>query len=286
MSMPARLRKLLQEPGVRLTPSTTDALTARLIAEAGFEIAYMGGNATTASRLGTPDVGLITMTEMADQAARIVDATGLPVIVDADTGYGNALNVQRTIRTFEATGAAGLHIEDQISPKKCGHFAGKQLISCNEMVGKVKAALDERSDPDFLIIARTDAIAVDGFDAALDRLAAYEEAGADMVMFGPPCQEDDLKKAGKLATPLACVMDTSGNTPLIPAAELEPHGVKIAILPTAVPMAVIASVRALLSNVRETGTLKNIPLELASFEDYNKVLGLADIQSLETRYRT
>jgi len=286
MSMPARLRKLLQEPGVRITPSTTDALTARLIAEAGFEIAYMGGNATTASRLGTPDVGLITMTEMADQAARIANATGLPLIVDADTGYGNALNVQRTVRAFEAAGAAGLHIEDQISPKKCGHFSGKQLIPCAEMVGKVKAALDARNDPDFLIIARTDAIAVDGFDAAFDRLAAYRDAGADLVMFGPPCQETDLKKAVSLETPLACVMDTSGNTPLMPAADLEPHGVKIAILPTAVPMAVIASVRNLLSNVQKTGTLDNIPVELASFEDYNNVLGLADIQSLETRYRT
>jgi 2,3-dimethylmalate lyase len=286
MSMPSRLRKLLQQPGVHLTPSSTDALTARLIAEAGFEIAYMGGNATTASRLGVPDVGLLTMTEMVDNAARIADASGLPLIVDADTGYGNALNVRRTVRAFERAGAAGLHIEDQTSPKKCGHFAGKQLIGAGEMIGKINAALDARDDADFLIIARTDAIAVDGFNAAFDRLSAYREAGADMLMFGPPCHAADLAKAAKLDTPMACVLDTSGNTPLQPAATLESFGVKIGILPTAVPMAVIAGVRKLLADIRQTGSLENISLDLASFEDYNDVLGLAEIRSLETRYKT
>jgi 2-methylisocitrate lyase-like PEP mutase family enzyme len=286
MSMPSRLKKLLQQPGVHLTPSSTDALTARLIAEAGFEIAYMGGNATTASRLGVPDVGLLTMTEMADNAARIADASGLPLIVDADTGYGNALNVRRTVRAFERAGAAGLHIEDQTSPKKCGHFAGKQLIGASEMIGKINAALDARDDADFLIIARTDAIAVEGFDAAFDRLSAYREAGADMVMFGPPCHAEDLAKAAKLDTPIACVLDTSGNTPLQPAATLEAFGVKIGILPTAVPMAVISGVRKLLADIRQTGSLENNSLDLASFEDYNNVLGLAEIKSLETRYKT
>lgn len=284
MTTPAQLRALLARPGIRLTPSATDALTARLIAEAGFEIAYMGGNATTASHLGVPDVGLITMTEMADHAARLADASGLPLIVDADTGYGNALNVRRTVRAFENAGAAGLHIEDQVSPKKCGHFAGKQLISANEMTGKIKAALDSRQDEDFVIIARTDAIAVDGFDAACDRLAAYRDAGADMVMFGPPCKADDLAAAARLETPMACVIDTSGNTPPS-SGGLEAHGVKLGILPTAVAMAVISGVRDLLTNVLASGGLDSSAVDLASFEDYNAVLGIAEIVDLETRYR-
>lgn len=282
---PAQLRSLLGRPGLRLTPSATDALTARLIAEAGFEIAYMGGNATTASHLGVPDVGLITMTEMADHAARLSDASGLPLIVDADTGYGNALNVQRTVRAFENAGAAGLHIEDQVSPKKCGHFAGKQLIGTEEMTGKIKAALDARQDEDFVVIARTDAIAVDGFEAACERLARYRDAGADMVMFGPPCTADDLAAAARLKTPMACVIDTSGNTP--PSGDgLAKQGVKLGILPTAVAMAVIAGVRKLLSEVQATGGLQSAVVDLASFQDYNAVLGLAEIEELETRYRT
>ena len=283
-SSPGQLRALLARPGVHLTPSATDALTARLIAEAGFEIAYMGGNATTASHLGVPDVGLITMTEMADQAARLADASGLPLIVDADTGYGNALNVRRTVQAFENAGASGLHIEDQVSPKKCGHFAGKQLIDAPEMAGKIKAALDARRDEEFLIIARTDAIAVDGFEAARERLALYRDTGADMVMFGPPCKVEDLANAASLDTPMACVIDTSGNTP--PSTDgLDSHGVKLGILPTAVAMAVISGVRKMLADVQATGSLEGAAVDLASFQDYNAVLGLAEIEDLETRYR-
>lgn len=282
MSKP-NLQTLLTYPGVHLAPSTTDALTARLIAEAGFEIAYMGGNATTASYLGVPDVGLITLTEMASQAARICDAASLPLIVDADTGYGNALNVQRAVKAFENAGAAALHLEDQTYPKRCGHFAGKQLVPVEEMIGKIKSALDSRNNKSLLIIARTDAIAVDGFEAAYERLDRYKETGADIVMFGPPCKKEHLNKASQLKIPMACVIDTTGNTP-ISADGLDNYGVRIGLLPTVVPMSVIFNVRKSLESILATKGLDAIKDNLASFEEYNSVLGLSDIKDLEDRY--
>ena len=196
----------------------------------------MGGNATTAVRLGMADVGLLTLTEVADHARRINDAAGLPLLIDADNGYGNALNVRRAVREFERAGVAGLHIEDQASPKRCGHFAGKQLIGTGEMVGKIKAALDARRDPDMVIIARTDATAVDGFDAALERAQAYIEAGADMLLMAPPLDLAQLEAAGRLGAPLLCPLDSTGLTPVAPADDLASLGVKIGVFPTALVM--------------------------------------------------
>lgn len=285
MSEPENLQALLSRPGTHLAPSATDALTARLIAESGFDIAYMGGNATTASHLGVPDVGLITLTEMADHAARISDAAGLPLIVDADTGYGNALNVRRAVRAFENAGAAALHIEDQTYPKKCGHFAGKELVSTDEMVGKIKSALDTRQSQSLLIIARTDAIAVDGFEAACERLEKYRDAGVDMLMFGPPCKHKQLEKASYLNTPMACIIDTTGNTPLSTNG-LDIYGVKLGILPTAIAMSVIFNVRKSLKSILATNGLEATKDILATFQDYNSILGLSEIENVEARYRT
>jgi 2,3-dimethylmalate lyase len=278
------MRHMLNLPGVTLAPGVVDALSAKLAREAGFKAIFMGGNATTAVRLGTPDVGLLTLMEMVDSAARIVDAAQIPLIVDADTGYGNALNVQRTIREFERAGVAGFHMEDQVSPKKCGHFQGKALVSAAEMVGKIKAAVDARNDPDFLIIARTDAIAVDGLEVALERAEAYYAAGADMLMFGPPMAAEDFTKAKELGAPLLAILDSSGRTPVASPDELEKLGIKIGIFPTAIVMSLIPALRHTFEVLHRDGSLAAIEDDLASFDEYHNLLGLPEIQALEQRY--
>ena len=194
-STTATFRRLLAGPDAIMAPGAPDPFYARLIAHKGFPAVYMTGAGATAVRLGMPDIGLLTLTEMVDNAARIVDASGLPVIADCDNGYGGPLNVRRAIQSYERAGVAAIHMEDQIIPKRCGHFSGKQLIPAAEMVAKIKAAVDAKNDPDFVVIARTDAIAVEGFDAAMERAAMYEEAGADM--FGSENLITDIN-AGKI----------------------------------------------------------------------------------------
>ncbi len=279
-----QMRNMLSKPGVILAPGVVDALSAKLAREAGFKAIFMGGNATTAVRLGTPDVGLLTLMEMVDSAARIVDAAQIPLIVDADTGFGNALNVQRTIREFERAGVAGFHIEDQVSPKKCGHFEGKALVSTAEMAGKIKAAVDARIDTDFLIIARSDAIAVDGLEVALERAESYYEAGADMLMFGPPMEAEDFMKAKELGAPLLAILDSSGRTPTAAPKELERLGIKIGIFPTAIVMSMIPALRRIFAILHKDGSLASVKDDLASFDEYHGILGLAEIQTLERRY--
>src|SRR5690348_4293416 len=186
------LRSLLAKPEPVLAPGAYDALSARLIEAAGFPAVYMTGFGTSASHLGRPDVGLMTMAEMVDHARRIVQAVGVPVIADADTGYGNPINVIRTVRAYENAGVAGIHIEDQVAPKRCGHMEGKQVIPAEDMVHKVRAAVAAKSSPDFLLIARTDARAVEGFQAALDRVRRYRDAGADAIFFEAPQSEAEI----------------------------------------------------------------------------------------------
>ena len=189
MKATKQLRELLARPGAIMAPGVADALNARLVKRHGFEAVYMTGAGTTAVRLGMPDVGLLTATEMIDNAGRIAEASGLPLIADADNGYGGVLNVRRTIQGYERAGVAGVHLEDQVIPKRCGHLAGKQLVPVDEAVAKIRAAADARTDPDFVLIARTDAIAVEGFDAALERAAKYREAGADVLFVEAPNAE-------------------------------------------------------------------------------------------------
>ena len=280
----AQMRSLLKGPGVVLGPGVIDPFTARLVKEAGFDMVYMGGNATTAVRLGTPDMGLLTVAEMADHAARIADATDLPLVVDGDNGYGNALNVRRAIQMYERAGVAGTHFEDQASPKKCGHFSGKVLVSKQEMASKIKAAVDARVDEDFLVIARTDAVPVEGFEAALERLAAYKDAGADMIMLPPPITLEQMNAAKNIGLPQIAVLDSSGKTPVVPLAALEEAGVKMAIFPTAVVMAIIPAVRQLYKAIKQDGNLAGAMDALAPYSDYNDILGLPDVQALEKLY--
>ena len=195
----ARLRALLAEPAPLIAPGAYDALSARLVEQAGFDAVYMTGFGTSASQLGRPDVGLLSGSEMVDQVRRLVDAVERPVIADADTGYGNAINVIRTVRAYEQAGVAALHLEDQVMPKKCGHMSGKAVIPRDEMVGKIRAAVEARRDPDLVLIARTDAAAVHGLDDAIDRARAFADAGADVLFVEAPTSEADIEPRGRRA---------------------------------------------------------------------------------------
>src|SRR6201996_3672319 len=230
---PARLRELLDSGQTIVAPGAFDPLAARLVEEAGFPAVYMTGFRTSAALLGRPDVGLLTMTEMADNAAKMAACVDIPLLADADTGYGNPLNVIRTVGVYEAAGVAGLHLEDQVAPKKCGHMENKQVIGAQEMAQKIRAAVDARTDPDFVIIARTDARAVEGLEAALDRARRYRDAGADMLFVEAPQSLDEIETiADRLAdVPLLFNYAEGGRTPAVTHAFLRDLGFRLVIFP-------------------------------------------------------
>ncbi|HUA54150.1 MAG TPA: isocitrate lyase/phosphoenolpyruvate mutase family protein [Candidatus Sulfotelmatobacter sp.] len=280
-----QLRQLLARPGAIVAPGVADALNARLVAQHGFDAVYMTGAGTTATRLGMPDVGLLTMTEMVDNAARIADASGLPTISDADTGYGGVLNVRRTIQSYERAGVAAVHLEDQVMPKRCGHLAGKQLVPAEEMVAKLKAATDARVDADFVIIARTDAIAVEGFEAALERAQRYREAGADILFVEAPSEAQLPEIAPRLkGAPLLYNLASSGKTPFLGQAEIERLGFKLIIYPNWVILAQIRAASHVLKTLKETGSIASLTNEVASFREFFDLMGMPEVQALEARY--
>lgn len=280
----APFRRLIEARNAVAAPGVYDALSAKIAAAQGFEALYVGGNATCATRLGQSDMGLMTMPEVAENAMRIVDATGLPVVADADTGYGNPLNVQRTVKVFEKAGISAIHLEDQMTPKRCGHFTGKQLIEPAEMVQKIKAALDARTDSDFMIIARTDAISVDGFSAALERAQHYEEAGADMLFFAPPVTEDQARAMpARFAAPLVYHCDSSGRTPIFSKYEAGKLGYGLTIYPTASILSVIPALSLLFKEIRESGMLREVGT-LASFQDLDEILERGELNTRQEKY--
>jgi 2-methylisocitrate lyase-like PEP mutase family enzyme len=285
-STTSRLRELLAGPGCIVAPGVADGLAARLVKLSGFEAVYMTGFGTSLTRLGMPDVGLLTATEMIDNASRIVDASNLPVIADADTGYGNPINTRRTIRDYEKAGVAGVHIEDQAWPKRCGHLAGKRVIPTGEMVGKIKAACDARRDPNFVIIARTDAVAVEGLDAALERGERYREAGADIVFIEAPVGRAEVERVSKhfKGVPLLYNMAASGKTPDLSADELGRLGFKIAIYPNWLILAAIPAMQNLLEELKRTGSIAHMRDKVATFKQFTDIAGLPEIQRLEERY--
>jgi 2-methylisocitrate lyase-like PEP mutase family enzyme len=268
-----------------MAPGCAEALTARLIARHGFEAIYMSGAGSCAVRLGAPDVGLMTALEMADNAQRIADASGLPLIADADDGYGGPMNVQRTVRAYERGGVAGIHIEDQQWPKRCGHLAGKTLIPAAEMVGKIKAACDARVDSDFVLIARTDALAVEGLDAALERGLLYEEAGADMVFVESPMTTEDLARIPRtLKKPALFNMASSGKTPFLGKEEIAALGYKLAIYPNFALLSALAAADRTLAELKQKGTVRDVVPHIASFKQFFDLLGMKELQELEMRY--
>lgn len=280
----ARLRRMMDRPGAIVAPGVADALNARIVAQHGFEAVYMTGAGTTAVRLGMPDVGLLSMTEMVDNAARIVDASNLSLIADADNGYGGVLNVRRTVQGFERAGVAAIHIEDQSLPKRCGHLAGKQLVETDEMVSKIKAACDARLDPNFMIIARTDAIAVDGFEAAIERALRYKEAGADMLFVEAPSAEQLPLIAPRLDAPLLYNMAASGKTPFLGKDEIEQLGFKLVIYPNWMILASIRAASAMLDLLKRTGSIAEAVPNVASFREFFDLVGMQEVQRLEGKY--
>lgn len=287
MRTTTRLRRLLAGPALLVAPGAYDALSARLIAEAGFPAVYMTGFGTAASVLGQPDVGLLTMSEMVARASALALVVGdLPLIADADTGYGNPINVQRTIREYERAGVAGLHIEDQVWPKKCGHMEGKQVIPMDEMVQKVRAAVDARQDPDFVIIARTDANAVNGLSDALKRGRAYRDAGADVIFIEAPRSIEELEAIAQAFTdtPLLFNWAESGKTPLLSLPEIQMLGFKLVIFPVSLLFAATHAMLALLEVLQQGETTTPFSSHMVTFNQFTQHIGLPDIQEMERRY--
>jgi 2,3-dimethylmalate lyase len=281
-----RLRELLAGPDPVLAPGAYDALSARLVEEAGFTAVYMTGFGTAASLLGRPDVGLLTMTEMVDHARRIVEAVDVPVIADADTGYGNPLNVIRTVHAYERAGVAAIHLEDQVAPKKCGHMEGKQVIPAEEMAEKIRAAAAARTDADFILIARTDARAVEGLERALDRARLYHQAGADVLFFEAPQSEAEIRAVARAFpdVPLLFNWAEGGKTPPIGYAKLRELGFRVIIFPISSLLAATRGVREVLVRIRADGTPAGILAELPRFGEFTDFIGLAEIRELEARF--
>ena len=256
--------------------------------EAGFPAVYMTGFGTSAALIGRPDVGLLTMTEMADNAGRIADCVDIPVIADADTGYGNPLNVIRTVGAYEAAGVAGIHIEDQVAPKKCGHMEGKLVIPAAEMAAKVRAAVEARAQPEFVIIARTDARAVEGLDAALDRARLYREAGADVLFIEALVSEAEVEAAARAfpGVPLLFNWAEGGKTPPVSLDRLTELGYRIVIFPISTLLAATAAMRAVLREIAQAGTPAAAMAGLPTFGEFVDFIGLPEVREAEQRYAT
>jgi 2-methylisocitrate lyase-like PEP mutase family enzyme len=278
------LRRLIDQRGYTMVPGAYDTLTARLVEAAGFAAVYLtGGGYSRAS--GYPDLGLLSLTENVLFIGRTVEAVGIPVIADADTGYGNAINVIRTVREYEKTGVAGFHIEDQVSPKKCGHYEGKEVISRAEMVGKIKAAVDTRRDADLVIIARSDARAIEGLEAAIERVNAYLEAGADVGFVEAPQTVEELRIVGqKVRGPALVNVFEGGKTPMLGAAALEAMGFRLGIYPSQTHRAAIRAAQRVLAAMQRDGDTSAVEAELATFQDREDAVGTASWRALEEKY--
>ena len=279
------LKRLLGRDELLIAPGCFDGLSARLVEEAGFEAAYLSGGAVARS-LGIPDIGLVTMSETIERAAQVVAAVKLPIIADADTGYGNAVNLVRTVREFERIGVAAIHIEDQITPKRCGHLDGKEVISLGEMEKKLEAALAARTDSDFCIIARTDARGVHGFDDAIARARSFAKLGVDAIFVEAPQSEQELAEIPRRIpdVPLLVNVFKGGKTPMLPIKRLQQMGYRIAIYPSETQRAAIHAMRMALATLKRDGTTESIDEALTTFKERDRVVGLDDWQKIERQY--
>jgi 2-methylisocitrate lyase-like PEP mutase family enzyme len=285
MTPAQKLREVLIAPGLEVVPGCFDALSAKLIADAGFKVTFMSGFAVSAARLGLPDTGLISFAEMLDSLRSCVSgAARIPLIGDGDTGYGNALNVQRTVVEYARAGAAAVMIEDQVSPKKCGHTRGKQVIAREEARMKIRAAVDARHDADILILARTDARAMHGFDEALDRCRDFETEGADIIFLEAPENELEMRRfCEAMRKPCMANMVPGGKTPILPPQELQNIGYKLALYPVALMSTAIAAMQAALAALRPESKKAFPPSVL--FAELQRVVGFPDYWERETRYK-
>jgi 2-methylisocitrate lyase-like PEP mutase family enzyme len=284
MRATTRLRKLFEDGRTIVAPGVADGLSARLVAQAGFKAVYASGGAISRSA-GIPDLGLLSSTEIVSRLESIVDVVDLPVIADADTGYGNALNARRAVRAFERAGVAALHLEDQAFPKKCGHYDDKSLVPVPEMIQKLKAARDALHDPDFVLIARTDAIAVEGFEAAIERAAAYVEAGADMVFVEAPTTEEQIAEIARRVPGWKLInMFQGGKTPLLPTRRLAELGYQLVIIPSDLQRAAIAAMRRALKCIADDGSTAAMAGDMVTFKEREAVIGTEEYQELDRRF--
>ena len=280
------LRALVEKKQGLVVPGAYDGISARLVQQAGFPAVYMTGYGTAASRLGLPDLGFAGLAEMADHARNIAAVIDVPLIADADTGYGNALNVRRTVQTYEAAGVAALHIEDQITPKRCGHLSGHQVIPRGEFAGKIRAAIDARRDPDLLIIARTDGISAVGLDEALRRGEAAAEAGADVLFIEAPRDEAQVERVARaFDTPLLYNYAPGGRSPLLPFPRLRELGYAIILLPVDTLLVGVHAIHAFLAEVKTRDDVLSLRDRYMNFRDFNELIGVTAQLELAERYR-
>jgi 2,3-dimethylmalate lyase len=279
------LRQLLRQPGIIVAPGAYDCLTAKLIEREGFPVVYMTGAGTAVTRVGKPDLGLASLTEMLANASAIASTIRVPLIADADTGYGGALNVYRTVQEYEKAGVAALHIEDQAFPKRCGHLDGKEVVPLAEMVVKLRAACDARTDEDLVIIARTDALAVTGLDDTLRRCAAYAEAGADVLFVEALRTQEEIDRVRReVDVPLLYNFVEHGKSPLIPVAQLEALGFKIVIFPGSLILSVCNLAQRILRDIRQQGTTANLLGEMVSVVDLFNLMGMQEALAMDAKW--
>lgn len=275
-----QLQHLIRGPGLTATLAAHDAFTARVLEQAGMKLLFVGGFGVSASRLGLPDLGLLTLTEMVESARSICRSVSIPVVVDGDTGHGGPANIRRTVREFEDLGAAGMLIEDQANPKRCGHFSGQQIVSPAEMRARLQTALDARRNSEFAIFARTDARSVDGLNAAIDRACSFGEQGADVCFIEAPRSREEVQQiAAEVPYPLLANMLTDGRTPILNSQELAGLGYRFSVCPVAALMGQTMMLLKLAGALQEHGSLETMRQELVPFEELKKRLGLDDVEN-------
>ena len=285
MRTTTKFRQLLNQPGIIQAPGAYDCLTAKLIQQAGFPAVYMTGAGTSVAQLGYPDLGLATMTDMIANAGSIADILDVPLIADADTGYGGILNVRRTIRQYERAGVAAVHIEDQEMPKRCGHLDDKKVVSTQDMVQKIRAAVDARTDDDFTIIVRTDSIAVTGWEDAMHRCEQYMKAGADALFVEALRTPKEVEQVAKnLDIPLLYNFVESGKSPLLSAADLEKFGFKIVIYPASALLSVTHIVEQVMAQLKETGTTAHLMDKMVTLEACFEAVGLSSMLAEDAQF--
>jgi methylisocitrate lyase len=282
MQRTTQFKQRVDSPEIVMIPGVADALCAKLVQQAGFPAVFLSVYAASAALLGAPDVGLLTMTEMVDCARRIADAVDIPVFADGDNGHGNVTNVTRTMKQFEKAGVAAIFFEDQVSPKRCGHMPGKQVIPYDEMVAKIRAAVDARLDPDLLIMARTDALAITGIDDAIERMHRYLEAGADMSFVESPGSIEEMRRiTHEIRAPNMANIVPGGKTPIVTANQLEELGFAVVAYPTMLTYTVARAAERALSHLHVTGTTAGLPA-MMEFDEFNRLIGLDEIRKKES----
>ena len=276
-------KQYVRGPEIVMIPGVADPLCAKLAQQAGFKAVFLSGYAASAALLGAPDVGLLTMTEMVECARRIADAVDLPVFADGDNGHGNATNVTRTTRQFEQAGVAAIFFEDQVAPKRCGHMSGKQVIPAAEMIAKIRAAVDARADADLLIMARTDALAVNGMEDALERMHRYLDAGADMSFVESPESVEQMQRITReIAAPNMANMVPGGKTPILTAAQLQELGFAVAAYPTMLTYTMARAAERALEHLQSRGTMTGLEGSMMDFGEFNCLIGLDQLRARES----